>query len=109
MELRASVEAALAVSGIPDTDRAAADLALTYAAALDDTGPECEECGRHGGELEKLGPLLLKALEALRMTPHSRAAVMKGGKDDKPATGLDHLAQRRARKGRAETLDAAAP
>lgn len=56
-------------------DRAAVVLAMTYAAALD--GVEvCEHCGRGAGagDVGKLGPQLLAALEALALTPRSRAA-----------------------------------
>lgn len=87
-----------------------AALALTYAAQIDDTGGECEECGRHGGDLTKLGPALLAALDALLLTPRARAAAKKAVSSDQPAANqLDVLATRRARKGRAEDLDAAAP
>ncbi len=53
-----------------------------------------------------LGPKLLAALEALRMTPRSRAQKW-GGKDDRAATvnPLDQLAQRRAGLGRAAGVD----
>lgn len=55
-----------------------------------------------------LGPKLLAALDALRMTPRGRAA--RGGKDDRPApNALDQLAQRRAGRGRAAGMDAPAP
>jgi hypothetical protein len=81
------------------TDKAAADLALTYARDIDG-----------GGDLAKLGPALLSVLSSLLLTPAARAAAMKGVRSasDKPATRRgDELRERRARKGRAADLDSA--
>lgn len=109
MGLRESVQQAVESSKLEPRDRPAADLALTYAASIDDTGGECPECERHGGDLAKLGPLLLVALEALRMTPRARAAATKAVTNDKPAANqLDQLADRRLRRGQTADLDAAA-
>lgn len=80
-----------------DEDKAAAELAMTYAREID-----------LGGDLAKLGPALLACLTALGLTPAARAAVAKGVPGDKPASRLDELRARRARKGRAADLDAAA-
>lgn len=81
-------------------DAGTAALALTYATAIDE-----------GGDLTRLGPLLLAALEALLMSPRARAAVKKAVTSDKPsANPLDDLAaRRRARTGPAPTMDSAAP
>jgi hypothetical protein len=57
-----------------------------------------------------LGPKLLAALDALLLTPRARAAAKKAVTGDQPtANPLDQLAAARARKGRAEDLDTAAP
>lgn len=94
MSLAASVQAA--VEHVTDPrDAGTVQLALTYAERVD-----------HGGELEKLGPALLAALEALQLSPRSRKAAMTGAK---PANALDQLADRRAGKGRAANLHAATP
>ncbi|HEV8568704.1 MAG TPA: hypothetical protein VGQ92_16770 [Actinoplanes sp.] len=99
MSLRESVDAALGAGPIGPVDRAAADLALTYAGEID-----------AGGDLTKLGPALLTALEALHMSPRARAAAKKAVTDDKPvANPLDQLAAARTRKSRAADLDATAP
>lgn len=97
MSLREEVEASLAVSAVADTDRAAAELALTYASEID-----------MGGDLSKLGPALLAALTALGMTPAARKAVKTDGQQP-AANPLDALAERRARKSRAPDLDEAIP
>lgn len=66
-------------------DEAAAGLALTYAQAIDE-----------GGDLSKLGPPLLAALESLLLSPRARAAAKKAVTSDKPpANPLDQLAERR--------------
>jgi hypothetical protein len=85
-----------AVAGVEARDQAVAELALTYARAID-AGVE---------DLSKVGPALLAALEALQLSPRARKAVKI---DDKPgANPLDELANARARKSRAETVDAGA-
>lgn len=95
-QLQDVVAASLAEEPPAPRDAAVAKLALVYAAEID-----------AGGDTTKLGPALLAALEALHMSPRARKAVKV---DDKPAANpLDQLASRRARKGRAEDLDAAAP
>lgn len=92
-----SVESAAEQGGIEPRDRAVLDLALAYAKAIDDGE----------ADLAKVGPALLAALEALRLSPRARAAAMKGGTDDKAGSPLDQLAARRAGKGRTPTVDAA--
>lgn len=92
-QLSASVEAV--VSGVDDRDRAVAELALTYARDIDG-----------GGDLAKLGPALLAALEALQLSPRARKVVKA---DDQPAISkLDQLAERRRARS-APAVDAAAP
>lgn len=109
MSLRESLHRGLNAAKVAEQDQPLADLALTYADSLDDTKGECETCGRHGGDLSKLGPALLVALEALHMSPRARAAVKKAVTDDKPAANpLDQLSERRSRRGRTEDLDPAA-
>jgi len=86
-----------AAAGITGADSAAVELALKYATELDS-----------GGDLVKVGPLLLAALESLQLTPRSRAA--KGG-DDAGATSnpLDELRARRgARVNNAPAVDSTA-
>lgn len=71
-------------------DRAAAALALTYVSEIE-----------MGGDLTKLGPSLLAALEALQLTPRARAIAEKGKRNDAstgPRSRLDELRERRARK-----------
>lgn len=78
-------------------DQAVRDLALTYARALD-----------NGGDLTKIGPALLAALEALQLSPRARKAVTPIAGQPK-SNPLDELAAVRARKGRAAAVDAPAP
>lgn len=98
VSLHEEVEAAINAGPVSNRDRATAALALTYATEID-----------AGADLAKLGPALLSALEALQMSPRARASVKKVVTDDKPASRLDELRDRRARKGRAPDLDATAP
>lgn len=96
-----SLRAALGSSQaqIEARDRAMVDLALKYAAEIDGDG-----------DLEKLGPQLQRALEALMMTPRSRLTPAKGGatSDEQPSP-LDELrAKRASRAHRAANLDATA-
>lgn len=78
-------------------DTATAQLALTYARDID-TG---------AADLAKVGPPLLAALEALRLSPRARTGG-KGVTGDTPAAGqLDELRSRRARKSRTSTVDTA--
>jgi hypothetical protein len=88
---------ALAATEVEPRDAAAAELALTYARDID-----------AGGDLAKLGPALLGALEALGLTPRARKAVKSDGQQPS-ANPLDQLAQRRAGRGRPQAVDAAAP
>jgi hypothetical protein len=89
MLLATAVRRALADLDLPATDRAAAELAMTYARAVDSDG-----------DLSKLGPPLLATLEALGMTPRARAAVKKVAEvttdAQRPASPLDELRARRA-------------
>ncbi|WP_166388278.1 terminase small subunit [Catellatospora methionotrophica] len=92
-------EVALAATTVEDRDRATVELARSYCLAIDAEAP-----------LDKFGPLLLKALEALAMTPRSRLTTDKGGatNDDQPSP-LDELrARRRTRAHRAAAVDATA-
>lgn len=90
-----AVRDALDVKPPAPEDGAAAELALTYARDID-----------AGGDLSKLGPALLAALEALGLTPRARKAVKA---DDAPAANpLDQLAARRAGKSRPDDGHAAA-
>lgn len=92
------VEGALAAQPVQDRDAATAELALTYARRIDD-----------GGDLSKLGPALLAALEALHMSPRARNAAKKAVTGEQPAANpLDQLAARRAGKGPAASVDATA-
>ncbi|MEH1013057.1 hypothetical protein V6U90_08090 [Micromonospora sp. CPCC 206060] len=71
-----SPDVAETVAKLPDltpADAAAVKLARRYAAAIDEADPEAA-----AEVLDKLGPKLLAALEALGATPRSRAA-RKGG------------------------------
>lgn len=94
--MHAAVTAALLIEPPAERDRAVAALALTYAEQIDAMG-----------DLTKLGPSLLGALEALQMSPRARAVAHgKGGQNAAPAKSkLDELRDRRARKGRASDLD----
>jgi hypothetical protein len=94
--VESSVVRAISEAEIEERDKATAELARQYALSID-----------HGGDVVKLGPLLLSVLESLNMSPRARAVGTKGvtTSDNKPST-LDQLAERRARKSRAEDLDA---
>ena len=84
-------------------DEAVAELALTYALAID-----CNELV----DLDKIGGRLLACLVELGLTPRARAAILKGGKDERPdgsTSPLDELRERRrSRQHRAEAVDAVA-
>lgn len=86
-----------AAAGITGVDSAAVELALKYAVELDS-----------GGDLVKVGPLLLAALESLQLTPRSRSA--KGGDDASGISNpLDELrARRSSRVNDPSTVDTAA-
>lgn len=71
-------------------DKALAHLAVSYAEAID-----------HMGDITKLGPALLTALESLQLSPRARAMVKKGvtGNEQRPKVNpLDELRERRIRK-----------
>lgn len=134
MSLREEVEAALDSANGSSLDRATATLAVHYAELIDDAAPAAKyaaalewlagvdvapEDAKHVRAIttalarhsvaSDLGPKLLATLDALGLTPKARSAVKKGVSDDKPAANpLDELANARARKGRAESLDASA-
>lgn len=99
MSLLNAVRAAVESLDLTPADQGAVQLALTYADAID-----------AGEPVEKVGPPLLNALEALGMSPRARAALTKGVKSDSPiASPLDELrARRAARQDRAADLDASA-
>lgn len=97
--MRRSVSEAIKAAPLIDRDKAVSALAMEYAKQIDD-----------GGDLLKFGPLLLNALEALRMSPRARVIARKGTNDDKPAapaasSRLDELRERRERKSRAASVD----
>lgn len=99
----ASLEQALTdvLPSLQPRDLALVELARTIALHID--------CG---DDLGKLGPQLAAVLDALLMSPKSRAAAAGKGapKDDPRATALDELRQRRsARINGTAAVDAAAP
>lgn len=98
MPLAESITKAVAGLELTAADQGAAALAVRYAQELD-----------AGGELDKVGPLLLAVLESLLMTPRSRAAAVKGGTGvSPPRSPLDELRARREYRERdAETVDPA--
>lgn len=128
------VEQALRAVALVDQDAGTEALALHYAELIDDAAPAAKyaaalewlagvdvapEDAKHVRAIttalarhsvaSDLGPKLLATLDALGLTPKARSAVSKGVSDDKPAANpLDELANARARKGRAESLDASA-
>lgn len=84
--------AALQEVTIADTDLAVAGLIIKYAAEIDKGTM---------ATLAKLGPLMLQAMEALQMSPRSRAQLTKkdsenGGTGTKPSgSALDELRNKR--------------
>lgn len=94
-----ALEDALSVVDLKPADGAAVRLAYGYAGELD-----------AGADAARIGPALLSCLTALQLTPAARTAATKGVPvaSDKPASRLDELRERRARKNRAANLDAAA-
>ena len=98
MALVESVTAGLAeLEPLDVRDRAIADLALKYAAAIDDDEGWKD---RLRDPLAELGPKLLAALTSLQMTPAARSAVVKGAKADAPKRSpLDELRAKREARG----------
>lgn len=100
--LQAAVHASAAAAPLSDRDRAAALLAETIARDID-----------LAGDLSKLGPQLLRVLDALQLTPKSRGVAQRGGGGgERPSDVPDELGElrrRRARKRDAAAVDAAAP
>lgn len=99
MEL--AINVAIDSADVQDRDCAAVQLALAYAKAIDD-----------GAAIEKVGPMLLSALDALLLTPRARKVVEKGmNSGAAPASPLDELRARRAKRSAgtngAATLDSA--
>lgn len=75
-------------------DEAVAELALSYARAMEDGS---SVSGANFG-IDQLGPKLLAALVQLRMTPQARSAVLVGeAPPGAKADPLDEIRQRRQR------------
>jgi hypothetical protein len=90
MSVVAKVRSAVAAAASDPRDAAAVALALTYAKLIDD----------EPAEAARVGPALLACLEALGLTPKARHAVkVVSDGAGKPASPLDELRSRRARKG----------
>lgn len=100
MALETSIRAALEKLPLEPQDAGTAELALTYAQAIDNGS----------AELEKAGPQLLAVLESLLMSPRARAAILKGGRNEPVARSpLDELrARRAARTSGTTSVDTAA-
>ena len=96
MKLSGVVRRAISDLDPSEVDKGTAELALTYARKIDD-----------GEDLTKLGPQLLNVLEAMLMSPRSRAAIQKGMQSERATKSpLDELkAKRRARRDRAASVD----
>jgi hypothetical protein len=112
--IEAAARASLTAKPPAASDRAVAELALTIAQALDASRLCCEDCGalsKLPAADPKLAAQLLAALEALQMSPRSRAAAHRGEVKDVPAVGnaLDQLAARRAGRRGAPPVDPPAP
>lgn len=96
--------AVAALTDLQPSDQAAVELALMYAANID-TDPDL---------IDKLGPKLLAALDALGATPKARKAQTgKAAADDSAPTNplhriRDDIAARRARMRGTPAVDAAA-
>lgn len=94
MSLVDSVRAALAeLEPIDIRDRAAADLAVRYAARIDD---DADWQDRQRDPLAELGPKLLQCLIQLGCTPAARKGVVAERPAEKPANPLDELRAKRA-------------
>lgn len=90
--MRAAVRETLDEIALEPRDEAAAELARTYAATIDE----------HPDRLGDLGPRLLQVLDALTATPAARAKVTRLARpsiDARPeTTPLDDLRAARARR-----------
>jgi hypothetical protein len=84
--LEDAVRKAAGERNLSPEDLAAVELAAAYAAEIGS-----------GDAIEKVGPLLLAALESLLMTPRARAATAKGG--DRDGRGSNPLDELRAKRG----------
>jgi hypothetical protein len=84
MKLASAVRQALKLGEGEPQYKGAAELAITYARAIDD-----------GADLDEYGPLLLEVLESMLLTPRARAAALKGGQGDRAPSPLDELRTRR--------------
>lgn len=97
-----AVAAAVEAAPLAERDGALVALADAYASDLD-----------LGGDLAKLGPGFLRVLDALQMTPKSRAVAQRGGASgEQPQQQRDELRElrdRRARKRDAPAVDSPAP
>lgn len=93
MSLVDSVRAGLAqLQPLDVRDQAAADLALSYAKAID----ERDWSDKLRDPLAELGPKLLSALTSLGLTPAARKSIV-GDKPEAPKRSpLDELRERRA-------------
>jgi hypothetical protein len=97
MSLTDSVRAGLdQLEPLDVRDRAVADLALLYAAHLDDNADWADKLR---DPLAELGPKLLAALTSLQMTPAARKEALKGAEQAPPASPLDELRKRRTARG----------
>jgi hypothetical protein len=94
VSLAAAVRSGLRELGeIDPRDRALADLAVSYAQAID----EPKDWGDvQRDPLAELGPKLLAALTALGMTPAARKGITGDKPAEKPRSPLDELRQKRA-------------
>jgi hypothetical protein len=104
--VRAAVRKGLGGVRAQGRDVAAVALAVRLARELDGHD-ECGACGRgvDAGDVGKLGPQLLAALEALALTPRARAAQAGAGSGGGPAPAGDPVADeldalRREHRGR---------
>lgn len=95
MSLVDSVRAGLAaLEPIDVRDRATADLALLYAARIDD---DADWADKQRDPLAELGPKLMQALIQLGMTPQARKAATTPT-TERPSSPLDELRKRRAER-----------
>ena len=95
MSLVDSVRAGLAqLEPLDVRDRAAADLAISYAKAID----ERDWADKLRDPLAELGPKLLAALTSLGLTPAARKSIV-GDKPEAPKVSpLDELRRKRAER-----------